>query len=173
MLKGRFSGVAQNIGDAFCFLILTQPGPDDKTSSQVLARLVICRQWYPREEAPIVAPTLDRSTLTFYCNDGKTLLADPSPIANNDDPDVDPVDDIVAGSLEDLRAMLSPPTAGGATKPLDTFNDSIFEVFGPLSKRLRHLIDDLEDLPLIPLTPASQLPDVDSEERSIFPNFGA
>jgi hypothetical protein len=40
MLKGHFLGVAQNIGDAFCFLILTQPEADDKSLPQVLAQSV-------------------------------------------------------------------------------------------------------------------------------------
>ena len=47
MLKGRFLGIAQNVGDAFCFLILTQPEGDAAPAPQVLARSVIRRR-YPR-----------------------------------------------------------------------------------------------------------------------------
>ncbi len=41
MLKARFLGIAQNIGDAFCFLILTQPEGEDESLPQVLERFVI------------------------------------------------------------------------------------------------------------------------------------
>jgi hypothetical protein len=41
MLKGRLLGIGQNVGDAFCFLILTQPESDSDSSPQVLARSVI------------------------------------------------------------------------------------------------------------------------------------
>lgn len=82
ILKGRFLGIlAQNIGDAFCYLILTQPDDDSEASPQVLALSVI-RQRYPREEAPEFEQATDQSsTLTFYCNDEVTPLADPSPNA--------------------------------------------------------------------------------------------
>ena len=46
MLKGRFLGIPQNVGDAFCFLILTQPEHDDEAQPQVLACSVI-RKRYP------------------------------------------------------------------------------------------------------------------------------
>jgi hypothetical protein len=56
MMKGRFLGIAQNIGDAFCFLILlTQPESDaEQASPQVLARSVVRRR-YAKDEAPVVA----------------------------------------------------------------------------------------------------------------------
>lgn len=42
MLKGRFLGIAQNVGDAFCYLILSQPDDDsERAIPQVLARSVI------------------------------------------------------------------------------------------------------------------------------------
>ena len=46
MNKGRFLGIAENVGDAFCFLILTEPpgDTDGTTSPQVLARSIIRRR---------------------------------------------------------------------------------------------------------------------------------
>jgi Reverse transcriptase (RNA-dependent DNA polymerase) len=164
MMKGRFLGVAQNIGDAFCFLILTQPEADEESSPQVLARSVIRRR-YLREEAPIVDPIGGRSTLTFYCNDEVTPLADPSPNAIDHDTDVDPFSDIVMGSVDELRALLSSPTASGVVRSPDNFDDDVYEVFGPPSKRPRPSIDDSAVLPLDPTVLATQASDLDSEER--------
>ena len=65
MMKGRFLGVAQNIGDAFCFLVLTQPEGDDDSAPQVLARSVI-RKRYLREESPVVDDMSLPTPLTFY-----------------------------------------------------------------------------------------------------------
>ena len=45
MLDGRFLGIAQNIGDAFCFLILTEPEGEDDSAPQVLARSVIRKRY--------------------------------------------------------------------------------------------------------------------------------
>jgi hypothetical protein len=164
MLKGRFLGVAQNIGDAFCFLILTQPDNDDDSSPQVLARSVIRRR-YLREEAPIVEPVHNRSTLTFYCNDEVTPLADPSPTAT-DEEGIDPSSDVIANSVDELRALLSSPRASGLSQSPDNFDDGIFEVYGPPTKRPRHSLDDSVVLPLDPAVLGPQIPELDPEERS-------
>ena len=102
MLKGRFLGIAQNVGDAFCFLILTQPESDDDSSPQVLARSVIRRR-YPREDSPIVESDSDPSApLTFYKSDGFTPLEDPTVSSTSADDDL--VSDAVAGDPVDIRA---------------------------------------------------------------------
>ena len=41
MLRGRFLGIANNVGDAFCYVILTEPDEGSEEIPQVLARLVI------------------------------------------------------------------------------------------------------------------------------------
>jgi hypothetical protein len=40
MLCGWFLGIAKNVGDAFCFLVLTDPN-DTKKPQQVIARMVV------------------------------------------------------------------------------------------------------------------------------------
>ena len=118
-----------------------------------------------REEAPIVGPIDGRSTLTFYCNDEVTPLADPSPSAIDNDTDVDPFSDIVMGSVDELRALLSSPTASGVVRSPDNFDDGVYEVYGPLSKRSRLSIDGSAVLRLDPTVLATQVSDLDSEER--------
>jgi hypothetical protein len=170
MMKGRFLGIAQNIGDSFCFLILTQPEAEEESSSpQVLARSVIQRR-YLRDETPTVDPTQSRSTITFYRNDETTLLADPSPDAT-DETCNDPVSDIAADSVEELRALLLSQPANGVTQSPDNVDDNIFEVYGPLSERPRRSIDDSVVLPLDPGILDTQTPVMDSEERSSSPTI--
>jgi hypothetical protein len=55
MLRGRFLGIAKNVGDAFCFLVLTNPD-DTNEPQQVIARTVVRRR-YPRENPPVVVKT--------------------------------------------------------------------------------------------------------------------
>ena len=72
MLKGRFLGMAKNVCDKFCYLILKIPDSDTEMS-QVLAQSVIrprCRT----ERAPIVFTRVDNETYEFYKHDGKTPL---------------------------------------------------------------------------------------------------
>jgi hypothetical protein len=40
MLRGQFLGIAKNVGDAFCFLVLTNPDDTNKPQ-QVIARTVV------------------------------------------------------------------------------------------------------------------------------------
>jgi hypothetical protein len=55
MLRGRFLGIAKNNGDAFCFLVLTNPDDTNKPQ-QVIARTVVKRH-YPQENPPVVDKT--------------------------------------------------------------------------------------------------------------------
>jgi hypothetical protein len=77
MLKGRLLGIGQNVGDAFCFLILTQPESDSDSSPQVLARSVI-RLRYTSDESPEDERTCCSSPTLFaiYKSDGVTPLDD-------------------------------------------------------------------------------------------------
>ncbi len=165
MLKGRFLGVAQNVGDAFCFLILTQPESDDDSSPQVLARSVI-RRCYPREDSPIVESALDPSApLMFYKSDGTTPLEDPTVTVTSVDDDL--VSDAVAGDPVDLCAELTsaslPPD--GVLADRDDFDDGILEVYGPPTRRPRVLNVDYDPCPPDSSSSALQRPVFDSEEQ--------
>jgi hypothetical protein len=164
MMKGRFLGVAQNIGDAFCFLVLTQPEGDDDSAPQVLARSVI-RKRYPREESPVVDDMSLPTPLTFYRSDGITPLNDPnSDVVSDGD---DQLTDIIAGTSSDLQSLLIAPDLHG-DEVRDELDDGIFEVYGPPTKRPRTSIRD---------SPSSRPPDHpaclsqqrrhDSEEASV------
>jgi hypothetical protein len=86
MLKGRFWGVAQHVGDAFCYLILTVPEPGSMETPQVLSRSVIRPRYTTREEAlstdqsvTTAVPAVNgaASTVTFFHHDETTILSDP------------------------------------------------------------------------------------------------
>jgi hypothetical protein len=64
----------KNIGDAFCFLVLTDP-EDTKKPQQVIAKTVV-QQRYPKEAPPIVEKTFSKK-LSFYKTDGISPLGDP------------------------------------------------------------------------------------------------
>jgi hypothetical protein len=170
MLKGRFLGVAQNVGDAFCFLILTQPEGDNAPTPQVLARSVIRRR-YPRgstdtESHENVSTPL---AITFYCNDERTPLPDP-PLPDVDDIATDPMMDVVADNPVELRTLLSSRSeTSKILQPSDEFEDGILEVFGPPPKRPRLSMPDSEGVSL-GTQPAivPPLQDAIPEERSVF-----
>ena len=73
MLPGRFIGIARNVGDAFCFLIVVHD--DDPDQCQVIVRSVI-RRCYPWETPPTM-DAREYNSLKFYKNDGQTVLDDP------------------------------------------------------------------------------------------------
>ena len=91
MLKGRFLGIAQNIGDAFCVLILTQPEDGDTTYSQVIVRSVVRRRFAREEEASVVESRNTLASLVIYKSDGITPLEDWTPSSELDDQ----IDDII------------------------------------------------------------------------------
>jgi len=91
MLPGQFLGIAQNVGDAFCYLVLTEP-MDASTAPQVIARSVISQCSSASVPSP---PTEVQESFSFYCRDGKTLLSDPSP---SPDQSPDTLDDVVDSS---------------------------------------------------------------------------
>ncbi|KAI2489420.1 hypothetical protein MHU86_25171 [Fragilaria crotonensis] len=167
-VKGRFLGIAQNIGDAFCFLILTQPDDETETSPQVLARSVIRRR-YPRDDTSEIVPASPSTTLSFYCNDERTLLADPSSI-DDGDPGSEKADDVVGGTVAELRALLSPSSRSDRTQLPDEFEDGILEVYGPPTKRPRHSILAPEAFfSESQSSPVTQQPPSNSEEQMVFP----
>ena len=76
MLKGRFLGIAQNVGDAFCFLVLTVPEGDNASDSpQVLARSVIRRRFLRSNDAdPAEQESGESAQLVFSLNDESTVF---------------------------------------------------------------------------------------------------
>ena len=149
MSKGRFLGIAENIGDAFCFLILTEPdATDGNTSAQVLARSVIRRR-YPRETAPpSEMPDGNRgdgNDLVFYKNDEITVLEDPQ----DETEEYEPLMDIVCATA-DVRpgTRVTSPTvelSNDSSDPDDPFEDGIIEVYGPSMKHARTSRDEYLD----------------------------
>jgi hypothetical protein len=77
MLPGRFLGIAQNVGDAFCFLVLTEPN-DNTTSRTVLARSVVRARNELMATDQIQQCTVPTTMVNFLTNDGRTQLLDPS-----------------------------------------------------------------------------------------------
>lgn len=142
MLKGRFLGIAQNVGDAFCFLILTIPEDGDETSSQVLARSVVRRR-FASEEAPVVANLRSApDSFIIYKSDGVTPLDDWLPSSTDDDQ----LDDIVSPEEARLPALRGNDDDVGETFLSDlpmgvseesAFESSLAEVYGPSVKRPR------------------------------------
>lgn len=126
MHPGRFLGVARNAGDAFCYLILTEPTEDGE--AQVLTRSVI-RMRYPRETAPVVESN-QGELLRFYKRDGTTPL---ELVDESGSDDIDPLSDV-------LDAAFTPPTTcnhPADTDDTDLLRESIASVLGPPTKRRR------------------------------------
>ena len=142
--SGRFLGIASNVGDRFCYLILTLP--TNGASPQDSARSFV-RHQYPRELPPVVDDSSEE--LIFYCNDGVTPLPDPTSVPVTDD-----ISDVHANAI-DLLSQLSANQPGETwegwlTRPLDIseeFEDGIQEVYGPPTKRLRVGPDAPNSLP--------------------------
>jgi len=122
MLPGRFIGIAQNVGDAFCYLVLTEP-PDNSTTPQVISRSVISLR------ASDTSRTMTddvQEPFSFYCRDGKTPLCDPSP-SLDDSPDI--LDDVVDNTG---LSLLADTATQGTVEPcspdplrcaIDNFNE--------------------------------------------------
>jgi hypothetical protein len=153
-------GIAQNIGNAFCFLILTQPEADNNSQPQVLAQSVI-RKRYPWELLPVVERNSSATaSLTFYKSDERTPLEDPIPISASDGEDV--YSDVVPDSPSDfLNTSFTNPD--GAPEDQEPYDDGILEVYGPPTTCPASLSDD-------PDTPPLQRMLLDSEEQSVLPD---
>ena len=132
MLPGRFVGIARNVGDAFCYLILTEP--EDNSQPQVLARSVVRRR-YPREDAPIVVDDA-KGTLRFYKSDRKTRLE-----PHEDDSESKVLLDELK-TIQEGRAPYSSVHHSHVSQKPDDDDDkvmaaAILQVSGPPSKRRR------------------------------------
>ena len=161
MLKGRFLGVAQNVGDAFCYLILTVPEPDSMETPQVLSRSVIRPRYsMAREEATqnttqpatAVASTVNGAgnTVTFFRRDETTVLSDPPSIPSTTDTnflseeEFDRIEDIVSPighpSLFDRPDRQDPQLDPDSI----AFDDNIVEVYGPTKSHRASPASDIQ-----------------------------
>ena len=82
------------------------------------------------------------ATISFSCKDEQTPLAETTSVNT----DMDPVTNIVADSVEELRALLSSPSSGNHDHLPDKFEDGILEVYGPPSKCPRRSTATLEEM---------------------------
>jgi len=73
MSKGRFLGIAKNVGDAFCYLILIEPSAPTETP-QVIARSVVRSRTLLDDEVPLCGKRSGK--LIIYKSDGVTPLPD-------------------------------------------------------------------------------------------------
>ena len=125
MLPGQFIGIAHNVGDAFCFLIVTNT--DDPDHCQVIACSVVrCR--YP-QESPLTVDAREYNSLRFYKNDGKTVLDDPV-----DDSGFSLRDHL---QCEESFSHSSPDMAESSAAKDDPLHNAIGEVYGTPTKRQR------------------------------------
>ena len=138
MFQGRFLGIAPNVGDAFCFLVLTDPEGDGLNKlPQVLARSVIRRRFLRATPADSADPKLlqesgECATISFYMNDKRTVLQDP-PTSTEE---CDNMDDIIPPPSEPCVASLPGTIDSDFDEPV---NDGVYEVYGPPVKRPRLL----------------------------------
>lgn len=146
MLKGRFVGLAATTGDAFCYLIFTEPDEGSREKPQVLARSVI-RKRYPRTDAPIVSHSKDNK-IAFYLSDGKSPIPDPEgeylsdTLEHRNETLLDQVNEDDSLSVKSTSSDI-----------VDVYRDGIIEVLGPPTKRQRLETDCIEEE-----TPISESP---------------
>ena len=140
MMKGRSLGFARNVGDAFCYLILTQPEDESESENpQVLTRSVI-RRLYVREETPVAERDNQSDSIIFYKSDGITPLE----AIDEDSEEVDALRDVILppDEVENLQHTSGSELSSGSSSD-NPFENGIIEVYGPLTKRPR-----LSDVPL-------------------------
>ena len=163
MLKGRFLGIAQNIGDAFCFLIYTEPELDSTgacPTPQVLARSVIRRR-FPRDSSQ-EEHAESAAHLTFYLNDERTPMVDPPATSTTEDA----LEDIIS-PVDQIQVDTNPTDS---VEDSDSFEDGLIEVYGPSAKRHRSLeCDTGHGSPLQTVRGSSPLPLAIAEEPDVLP----
>ena len=175
MLKGRFLGIAQNIGDAFCFLILTQPESDEtNVSPQVIARSVIRRRFLRDPEHVLVGAdqNQDSNSITFYCRDGISPLHDPSVHDDVTSEDVELPEDVCSPSDLDRFTPSAFATSEVGNDLGTDLDDGIFEVYGPPAKRPRSVpgSDSQVLSSMIGQEHSPQSPSVNREEQTFLTN---
>ena len=157
MLKGRFIGFAKSQGDAFCYLIVTEP--EDGSDPRHLTRSVIRRR-YPRAVDTNEDPCTEKEEIIFFKENSKnstTRLELP------------PTEDLSPDFISDIFDENAAPlfASESSEDPIDgdisaaKFEEAISEVYGPPIKRNRLSSDN-------PLDKHSSVPQefVDSEELS-------
>ena len=119
--------IANNVGDVFCYTILTQPDEGSEERPQILAWSVI-RKRYPHSDPPTVLLSLENK-IVFYLSDGITPIPDPE-------------DEFLQDTLDHRNDCLPPQdhkedsnTVASCTSNIgDVYRDSIIEVLGPPRK---------------------------------------
>ena len=151
MLKGRFLGIARNVGDAFCYLILTQPEDTSESEApRVLARSVIRRR-FVREETPVAERDNESNSIIFYKSDGIT----PLDATDENSEEVESLRDVTLplDEVEMLRQLSSSAVPSGQSPEDESFESGILEVYGPPMKRPR--LSDTTPLDMDAETPIS------------------
>ena len=147
MLKGRFLGLATNVCDQYCYLVLTRS---------------IVRPRYRAERAPIVYTRTTDNTLVFFNNDGKTPLDTPSDciLPNIENPLLPFLEDPINNS-EDSNGNDAPQLD-------DSFEEHIAAVIGPSnrpSKRQKQCYSN--DMNSTPITAPLNSPDVELTTNTV------
>ena len=188
MLRGRFLGIARNVGDAFCFLILTVPEPESNEVPQVLSRSVIRSRCYDdsRIDPTVTVATGSTvngatNTVTFYRSDGRTVLSDPPTVRMASTPTTelheefhDGIDDVVSTDCDNsLHAGIGSTTTytTNGDPDISTFEERLVEVYGPTissqstdDSNLDLTIDD----PTVQQPASTQTGELVPEERANF-----
>ena len=146
MLPGRFIGIAHNVGDACCFLIVIHD--NDPDHHQVIARSVV---WhcYP-QEPPLTIDACEHNSLKFYKNDGKTVLDDPV-----DDSGFSLKDHLLP---EKPFSHSSPDMVDSSADKDDPLHDAIAEVYSPPTKCQHNEFTDPLDVASVDVDPVVSLP---------------
>ena len=117
MMPARFLGIDRRSGDAFCYIIVTEP--DDSTQEpQFLVRSVIRRR-FPHEVNPIITHNNEGRQLVFYQNDGITPL--------NEVIDVNEEHDFSAPTHQTVSEESDPPS----NDPVVEYEELQRQVYGP------------------------------------------
>ena len=128
--------MATNVCDQFCYLVLTMPEKPGEIS-QVIVRSVV-HPCYKAEKAPLVYTRAESDRLEIFKSDGKTLL-------DGNDSELDFVNE---NPFEKFTQDVNNSDTSVQDDELldDAFEDNIFEVLGPPTKKTKILLpNDLKE----------------------------
>ena len=122
--------MATNVCDQFCYLVLTMPEKPGEIS-QVIVRSVV-HPCYKAEKAPLVYTRAESDRLEIFKSDGKTLL----------DGNSSKLDFINENPFEKFTQDVNNSDTRVQDEELldDAFEDNIFEVLGPPTKKTKILL---------------------------------
>lgn len=148
MLKGRFLGISPNVGDAFCFRVLTEPDDPSTDAPVVIARSVIRARTEVHQSARMILRNMTESNTRINAGydaalDFRALTnshGDEPPTSVAEEDDTQFVD--TSTTMQQLHNQL---TQDGTTSS-DPFQNGFLEVFGPQ--------------PTSPSIPAAEVPEL-------------